>query len=341
MKKSTFTLLIILMISMITALVFYNQYDIYKEREQLQELANKQTEQTNKDNEVKPTKNTIQCIGDSLTLGDSKTSYPAILSDLTHMPINKFGGKYDQTIDIAIRTGRTKIMTNDVTIPATPTPIHINIYDKDNNNIDVLKNSGSNFSSVEIDGITGKLKYDHDKKTHIFIRDQKGEETIISKPTQIKAQFPTFDKNDIAIIFTGTYDPYYTNSIFKTITYQRGIINQLKTKKYIVVSLTSKRRFPIVDDMNKVLQEEHGEHFLDFRNYLLKSGLEDAHITPTAQDQKDLANNYIPSSLLKNDNLNGNATFNELLAQQIIQKMIELDYIEESNISNEINKIED
>ncbi len=330
MKKSTFTLLIILIISMITALVFYNQYDIYKEREQLQELANKQTHK-----EVKPSKTTIQCIGDSLTLGDSKTSYPAILSDLTHLPINKFGGKYDQTIDIAIRMGKTKIMTNNVTIPATPTPVEINIYDKDNNLLDVLKNSGNNFSSVEIDGITGKLKYNSDKKEHVFIRNQKGDEKIISQPTQIKAQYPTFNKNDIAIIFTGTYDSYFTNSIFKTITYQRGIINQLKTKKYIVVSLTSKRRFPIVDDMNKVLQEEHGEHFLDFRSYLLESGLKDAQITPTAQDKNDLANHYIPSSLLKADKLNGNASFNELLAKQIIQKMVDLQYIDKSYISQQ------
>lgn len=331
MKKSTFTLLIILMISMIIALVFYNQYDIYQERQQLQELVNTNTKQPQK--EVKNSKTTIQCIGDSLTLGDSKTSYPDVLSNLTHLPISKFGGKNDQSIDIAIRMGRTQIMTNDVTIPATPTPVEINIYDTNNNSLDVLKTSGNNFSSVEIDGITGKLKYDSEKKVHIFTRDQKGEEKVISKPTRIMAKFPTFNKDDIAIIFTGTYDPYNTNSIFKTITYQRSMINQLKTKKYIVVSLTSKRRFPIVDDMNKVLQQEHGEHFLDFRNYLLKSGLDDAHITPTRQDEKDLANRYIPSSLLKSDKLNGNAQFNQLLAQQIIQKMIDLNYIEESQLA--------
>ena len=87
--------------------------------------------------------------------------------------------------------------------------------------------------------------------------------------------------------------------------------------------------------MNKVLQEEHGEHFLDFRSYLLESGLKDAQITPTAQDKNDLANHYIPSSLLKADKLNGNASFNELLAKQIIQKMVDLQYIDKSYISQQ------
>ena len=120
--------------------------------------------------------------------------------------------------------------------------------------------------------------------------------------------------------------------IFKTITYQRAIINQLKTKNYIVVSLTSKRRLPIVDDMNKVLKEEHKEHFLDFRDYLLNDGIKDAKITLTAQDKKDLQKGYIPSSFLQADMLNGNAKFNQLLAEQITKKMIDLKYINKNDI---------
>ena len=141
--------------------------------------------------------------------------------------------------------------------------------------------------------------------------------------TQIKSEIPTFEKNNVAIIFTGTYDPQTQNGIFKTITYQRAIINQLKTKNYIVVSLTSKRRLPIVDDMNKVLKEEHKEHFLDFRDYLLNDGIKDAKITLTAQDKKDLQ---------KGDMLNGNAKFNQLLAEQITKKMIDLKYINKNDI---------
>lgn len=83
------------------------------------------------------------------------------------------------------------------------------------------------------------------------------------------------------------------------ITYQRAILNQIKTQKYVVVSMTSKRQNNLVRDDNNVLKEEHKDHFLDFRTYLLTNGLKDANITATEQDQKDLTNSYIPSSLLK------------------------------------------
>ena len=45
------------------------------------------------------------------------------------------------------------------------------------------------------------------------------------------------------------------------------------------------------------------------------------------QDQKDLTNSYIPSSLLKEDKFAGNDTFNQLLANQIYQKLQELQYV--------------
>ena len=226
-----------------------------------------------------------------------------------------------------------KIYTNNLTIPASTTPVKMKIFDKDNNELDVLKGKGNNFSTVEIAGISGYLKYDLKTKTHTFTRIDAGEEKVISKLTQIKSELPTFDKNSIAIIFSGTYDKNEQNGIFRTITYQRAIINKLKTKNYIVVSLTSQRRFNIVDDMNKVLKEEHKNHFLDFRSYLLKNGLKDANIKPTAQDKQDLQLKYIPSNLLKSDKLNGNGKFNQLLSQQITNKMIELGYITQKDIN--------
>ena len=84
--------------------------------------------------------------------------------------------------------------------------------------------------------------------------------------------------------------------------------------------------------MNKVLKEEHKEHFLDFRDYLLNDGIKDVKITLTAQDKKDLQKGYIPSSFLQADMLNGNAKFNQLLAEQITKKMIDLKYIDKNDI---------
>lgn len=329
MKKLSFTLIVILLISIIITLIGYNELTIRQDSKKYQEL----TQQESKSDDTKKSDSvTINCIGDSFVVGDTKTSLANALASQTNFLVNKFGGYYDQSIDIAIRMGSVKVYTNNVTIPSNSSPVHIKLYDKDGEELDVLKNSGSNFSSVEIDGISGKLKYDQETKDHTFTRDQNGEQKNINRLTQITAQFPEYNEDDIAIIFSGTYDPQISNGIFRTITYQRAMLNKLNTKRYIVVSLTSKRKMPIVRDMNKVLAEEHGEHFLDFRTYLLEHGLEDANITPTKQDELDLENGYIPTSLLKDDKVNGNSKFNQLLAEQIIKKMIELEYIDEQSL---------
>lgn len=332
MKKLSFPLIVALLLCIIFTLIGYDTLTTRKESQKYQEM--KQNSSSETASTVSSNTPIIYCIGDSLTLGDKSASYPTALSSLTGFSVNKFGGAQDQSIDISIRMGKTKVYVNNITIPSETTPVNIQLLDKDKDKLDVLKGTGSNFTTVEIDGITGKLKYNNEKKTHTFTREQKGTEKKITKLTQVKADFPTFDSNSIAIIFTGSYDSSSENGVFKTITYQRSIISQLKTKKYIVVSLTSKRKFDIVDSMNTVLKEEHKDHFLDFRKYLLDKGLKDAHITASNQDKKDLQNKLIPSSLLKEDKLNGNSKFNQLLAEQIVQKMIDLKYITEKDIQS-------
>lgn len=331
MKKISFPLVVILLISIIITLIGYNTLITRNERKKYQNI--QEHSETSASTSFSSNK-IIYCIGDSLTLGSH--AYPNMLSDeLTNYSIETFGGSQDQTIDMAIRLGRIKIYVHDITIPSQTDPVEVTLYDEDHEKLDVLKNDGSNFSNVEINGISGILKYDEDKKTHTFTRDESGEEVKIKDYSQVTTDFPSFNKNGIAIIFTGTYDPYESGSIFKTITYQRAILNQLGIEKYIVVSLTSKRTFQIVDDMNDVLKEEHDEHFLDFRDYILENGLDEANITPTSEDLNDLSNDYIPRSLVQDNLIDGNTDFNQLLAEQLIEKMKNLKYINDNDIKKQ------
>lgn len=326
MKKITFTLVVTLLMCMIITLVGYNELTIRNESKKFQEI-NKKYQNNITDTSANTNGPSINCIGDSMLLGTGSSATPSMLSNELSMSVNTFGGAYDQSIDVSIRLGKTKVYVSNITIPSSVEPVNIDLYNEDGDKLDVLKSTGSNFTKVEIAGISGKLKYDTENKKHTFTRDQKGEEKSITKPTQIKADFPTYNKDDIAIIFTGTYDKQQSNGIFRTITYQRAIINQLKTKKYIIISLTSKRNMSIVKDNNDVLREEYDEHFLDFRTYLLEDGLKDAGMTPTSQDKKDLQQGYIPTSLLQDDLLHGNSTYHKLLTEQLIKKMKELKYI--------------
>ena len=336
MKKLSFSLVVVLLVSVIITLIGYNSLTIHKNAKKYKSQTNshvytEDAENTSDSDDNTSSLPTVYCIGDSLTLGTKKTSYPNAISSMTNLSVNKFGGASDKTIDLATRLGKYKIYVQNITIPANSQSINIDLYDEKGNIADVLHGNGSNFSLVTISGISGKLAYNSTSKKHTFTRSEAGKALKIQK-AQVEGEMPVFENDSVAIIFTGTYDDSVQNGIFRTVTYQRSIISALKNKKYIVVSLTSKRKFSIVDDMNTVLANEHKDHFLDFRTYLLQSGLKDAGITATAQDKQDLSKGYIPSSLLEADKVNGNSKFNDLLAKQILNKMVELKYIDEKEV---------
>ena len=132
----------------------------------------------------------------------------------------------------------------------------------------------------------------------------------------------------ISLLSFWNYDKQNNQDVYRTITYQRAILNQIKTQKYIVVSMTSKRQNNLVRDDNNILKEEHKDHFLDFRTYLLTNGLKDANITATETRFKKILQIAISIKvILKEDKFAGNDTFNQLLANQIYQKLQELQYI--------------
>ena len=331
MKKVTFSITVVVLLAMIVGLIGYDRFSTSQnaKKYQSEEKTTTTTKEETTKTKTKKEKNSqrIYCIGDSFTLGSEFASYPLNLESLTNSEIIKFGGNLDTTYDLSIRVGRTKIFANNITIPGDKEAVDLTFYNEKGEQVEALKNSGSNFDEVTIQGIKGTLAYDSSRNIHTFTREKSGKAVTLTAPAQIEATLPEFNENDIVIIFSGNYDKQNNQDVYRTITYQRAILNQIKTQKYIVVSMTSKRQNNLVRDDNNILKEEHKDHFLDFRTYLLTNGLKDANITATEQDQKDLTNSYIPSSLLKEDKFAGNDTFNQLLANQVYQKLQELHYI--------------
>ena len=122
------------------------------------------------------------------------------------------------------------------------------------------------------------------------------------------------------ILFTGSYEESVQGSL---VNYQKQIINTFNTDKYLVISLTIDDR----DSTNNLLANSYGSHYLDFKNYLLTDGLNDAKISATSDDQAMIANGNVPSSLLLDSN-HGNNSYNQLLANKIYEKLTELGYLD-------------
>ncbi len=89
-----------------------------------------------------------------------------ILESLTNSEIIKFGGNQDTTFDLSIRVGRTKIFANNITIPGDKEAVDLTFYNEKGEQVEALKNSGSNFDEVTIQGIKGTLAYDSSRNIH-------------------------------------------------------------------------------------------------------------------------------------------------------------------------------
>lgn len=144
--------------------------------------------------------------------------------------------------------------------------------------------------------------------------------------------FAAMDKkdSDIIVLFAGTNLPPDKDTVGELINLEEQMIEYSGTEQYIVLGLTSKTYIPDVEPINEALKEAFGEHFLDIRSYMLQHGLEDAGITPTEQDQKDIADGEIPSSI-RVDDIHGNAAFYKIIGEQVGKKLEELGYLTEQD----------
>ena len=135
-------------------------------------------------------------------------------------------------------------------------------------------------------------------------------------------------RDDLMIIWAGTNDTPSIATIQNVIDNIDSMIEYSTNPNYIVIGLTSKSYMPEVEEVNKILAEKYGEHFLDIRKYILENGLSDAGIVATEQDEIDVNNGEIPSSL-RADNVHFNDYGYTIVAEQVYNKLIELGYIEE------------
>lgn len=322
LKNIGFKISVVVIVAMIVSLLGYDHYTEKKNAESLSK------EKVTTPTETKPEntkKNNIVAIGDGFVNG--QTNFIDALANNANANVTQFGGVNDTSTDVAIRANALNVYVNNITIPSSVSPVAVTLYNQQGEALDALHGKGTNFDNVTIGGIEGQLSYNQQDKKLYFARNDAGKETAITKLTQVEGKKVDFNANDSYVFFVGQNDPYYKGSIFKTINNINYIVKKYNINKYVVVSLTSKRHYHIVDDMNDVLKEEYKDHYLDFRTYLLTNGLKDAGIQPTKQDTTDITQHKIPTSLLNQDLFTGNKSFNDVLAKQINEKMKALGYL--------------
>ncbi|MDY2883007.1 MAG: hypothetical protein SOT71_10180 [Romboutsia timonensis] len=305
---------------------------VVAENEKVAKKINDQIDEKNKkDKEIFKTLPIVSCWGDSLTVGvgGDGITYPRELSLISGLKVYNYGVEDDSTYSIASRQGAIPIYTKSFIMPANKEPVEISLYDQYRQEYILTKPSAYGVNTCEINGIKGTLSYDPNRQVMYFTRVSSGKELKIKEGTQLFTSAmlnKNKNKNEILIIFTGNNDKADT-SIGSIVTTQKKMIDYAGTDKYIVIGFTGDG----ASYKNNVLAEEYGDNFLNIKKYLIEHGLKDAKIIPSKQDELDIANASIPSSLISGG-INGNYAYYKIVAQQVLQKIIDLGYLNNDQI---------
>lgn len=267
----------------------------------------------------------IVCWGDSLTETDGFVSYPDSLRELTGTRVINYGLHSDGTRQIAMREGAIPLYVSECVIPAEQIPVEVNISTSKGKVRGFLTNGDVGINPCKIGNVSGTLQLNGDSFT--FTRSEIGEITPVSNGTAVSTYGAlNRSSDDVVILFSGANDGLLLDEINNLIINQRLILDDIGSEEYIVIGPTFAESMSELTDINKKLQEEYGDHFLNAYDYLVNWGLSDAGITPTPQDKADIAADNTPSSL-RIDVVHGTPTYYDLLAKQVYRKLMYLGYL--------------
>ena len=314
----------------------YSQYDIYHTSKMISKNVEAQAiteslmdEIEQKTNAKVP--NVINCWGDSLTFGYGATdrnteTYPKVLQKLLgdSFTVNNYAVSGEGTQQIASRQGGTLAYVQPCTIPANGS-VNITLKDLIGTSIFLLNQGDAGINPCYINGIKGTLS--KDSSNIVFTRLENGDAVEIMHPVPLITDANKNARDGIIIIWCGSNNrTYFNNSPTTEKNEVHNIIRCIKTMikhsncsgKYIVIGLTSKAYMSQIEMVNKVFATEFGEHFLDVRNNILLSGLKESEITPVDQDNTDIENGEIPSSL-RVDEIHFNTKGYALIAKYVYE----------------------
>lgn len=282
----------------------------------------------------------ITCWGDSLTAGGGWTTTLATLSGL---PVYNGGTGGENSQTIMARQGGDVMVVNNITIPATTTPVLIASRSTDGGiktalgaTVTPLLQGGAHVNPCYIGDVLGTLSwtgssYADMNGTWTFTRSAAGSEVQIKRPTAIRTDFDINRNGSIQIIFIGQNGGYTSND--DLIRQHRLMIEHSTAKHTIILGLSSGSAASRTD-YEAAMKLAFGRYFISLREYLAAPiytngvitscyGLDDAGITPTSADLTAIASGTVPPSLLA-DAVHYNTACKTVIGNMLYKKMKDL-----------------
>lgn len=275
----------------------------------------------------------IDCWGDSRTemsIGTSYSDYLAGLLGDDFIVQNK--GKSGQASGaVAARYGSNEVFVtlNGNTIPAsgsvTITGVVCSTGSKTGLNMETADSSRG--IRCSINGVEGTVVYQRNG-TKAFTRDTDGVAVNVFPITKIIPD-AYFDDKHIQILWCGKNDFSYSwpEIVSGIESNYAGMIAMIPHNKWIVLGETYSSDYAAdstnrgyVDTINAHLLATYPDNYIDIQTELVENGLTLENITPTAQDEADIAGGFIPSSLMA-DSTHLNQYGREAIAKIIYTRM--------------------
>lgn len=246
----------------------------------------------------------VACFGDSLTHGApvyGDKSYPGKLQALLgneYQVVNQgIGGETAQ--GILARQGAYPAVVSPFTIPADTTAVDVTLKTHIGTNIMwAQSNMATKVNPVTINGIEGTLTQstnaDSSSYSYTFTRNVDGTEVVVDRPALLKTNPSKIYADAIQILWIGQNGTWANED--ELVSIHRAAIRHLKTDRYIIIGLTSDTA-TVRATLEKKMQAEFGERYINMRTYLVEYGLVDAGLSATSNDEAQIAQGLVPESL--------------------------------------------
>ena len=270
--------------------------------------------------------------GDSMTAGagGNGTNYTGVLQALLAAAghpgtVKNRGVGGENSVTITARMGGYPFMVLPVAevIPATTTPFEITLLPINGQMPAPLK-QGSLTYTGRLGAVPGTFSRTESGGvlTYYFTRATAGSEVVANRPVVMYLDVGIEARGDIYLIWIGQNGPDTTRAIQDA----KALIQQMTAldKRYLVISKPGGTSAQDAEDAQWFA--EFGRRFIPIRQYMVKYGLADAGITPTAQDLIDMANGTVPSSL-RVDPTHWGAAGYTILGNVVFQRLIEMEWV--------------
>jgi hypothetical protein len=274
----------------------------------------------------------ITCWGDSLTAGGGWTS---VLATDLGIPVYNAGTGGESTNTIVARQGADVMMINNITIPATTTPVQIGTYASGITSqfgyktMPLLQGGTAHVNPVKIGDIEGTLaftgaSYSDTTGNFTFTRTVAGTETIVNRPTAIRTKADREWNDGLMIAFVGQNGGHADDA--DLVRRHRLMKQHYKGRFKMVVLGLSSGSAASRASYEAAMKLEFGRYFISLREYLATYGLSDANITPTQADTDAMATGTVPPSLLS-DTVHYNDACKTVIGKMLVKKLRELQLV--------------